>query len=219
MFARLLLPLLLGVGILAGDVSHAQRVVAGADEKAGSVPLEDFLRDLARRYDCYFTLEEGWEEGSATNAFSTSRVRLLAETTSLKQALDDLVKQVPNLRFEMAHKDRPIIHAIDKRLDRQSRYALGMTIQSYAFTGTTGELIGDLAKRGIPILPQTVFPIGRAITIDPSTRITIKSSGLTIRRLLSDFLPLQGYSRVIWTAATKLVPGAETVVNFKGLRD
>jgi hypothetical protein len=218
MIVRFLLPLVLGAGILAGDVSQAQQVVPGADEAAGSIPLENLLQDLGRKYDCYFTLEEGWEEGSAMNAFSTSRVRLAGETTSLKQALDDVAKQVPNLRFEMAQRDRPIIHAIDKRLDKQSRYALGMTVPSYEFSGTTGELIADLAKRGIPIAPQTVFAVGRTIATDLSTRMTIKASGLTVRRLLSDFLPLKGYSRVIWTAATKLGSGAETVVNFKGPR-
>jgi hypothetical protein len=204
---------------LTGDTSHAAQVVTGADGTTGSIPLEDVLQDLGRKYDCYFTVEEGWTEGSPMNAFSTAPVRLPSETANIKQILDDVTKQVPNLRFEITRRDRPVIHVIDRRLDGQSGYALGMTLQSYAFTGTTGELIADLAKQGIPVVPQTLFPVGRAIAADMSTRMTIKSSSLTVRRFLSDFIPLAGYSRVIWTAATKLGGRAETAVNFKGPRN
>ena len=219
MMTRAVVAVVFGAVMLTTDVSSAQRTTSGPQASGESIPLEDRLMELGHKYDCYFTVEEGWQEAEAVNAFSTALVGRPAETGTLQQALDQIAKYVPSLRFELRQqKDRPIVHVIDKRLDGQGGYALARVIESYEFSGTTGGLVADLGKRGIAISSQTVFAIGRPLAFDRDTRVTVKAAGLTVRRILSDGIPLKGYSRVIWTAATKLSAGAGTVVTFKGAR-
>ena len=91
-------------------------------------------------------------------------------------------------------------------------------VPSIEFNGAIGDLIAELRQRGIPISLQTVFAIGRPLAFDSDTRVMVKASGLPVRRILSDYIPLKGYSRVLWIAATPLRAGAETAVTFKGAK-
>ena len=204
----------LGTGVLSAMILGAQSNVPPAGE--GQMAFVDSLVEIGEKFDCYFTFEEGWKDGEAANATSSYLIRRPVVNTNVRQVLAEIAKSVPHVRFEFQQTDHLLVHAIDTRLDAQKEYALSLVVRSIDLVGPPVQLVAELKKQGVPISLQSVFPIGRPLMVDRSTRLNVRASGMTVRKILSDFIPLKGYSRVLWIGTTKLMPGSETVVNFNG---
>jgi hypothetical protein len=190
------------------------------DTSAQTVPLLDYLHKLGDTYDCFFTLEESWLQGEPMNSLASYAVPDDSSKGKLPQELERLSALVPHLVFRSDPDNPRIIHAVDARLDDLHSYSLVQVIPSIDYTGKGNDVVGELAKRGIRVAPQTGFAIGDplAMRIDATTTFHMKGERMTVRSALSNCVPLSAYSRVMWIATTERRAGSITQVNLRGPR-
>ena len=127
---------------------------------------------------------------------------------------------MPNLTVKLNAKNRRLIHIVDSRLSKLSKYSMDTIVSQLRFDGTTRELIEELARQGTRIGVQTTIGIGDPLDSkgDWTTHLKFTADNEPVRELLSNFLPLDHYERVLWVATTELKEGAVTLVKYKGER-
>ena len=167
-----------------------------------SVLLTQYLVQLGKDSDRFFTIEEAWEDGESMNMLEAHWVQGFSEMKGFKQDLERLRQTVPNFTYEMNKQDPRIIHIIDARLKRHKDYGLESTIKSIDFTGTVFELVAAIGKQKLPVLPQKSLLTNEFW--DHTTVARVKGEGLKVRDALSNYIPLEANKRVIWIARTKI---------------
>jgi len=200
----------------AGILSICAAQTIDGPPNPDSVSLEDLLASLGKQYDCYFTVEGGWRNHEAINAVARRAVTPPQKASTLAEAIDELAKGAPGLRFEIDKRQNRIVHVIDRRLDGQTGYGLDTVIPTFVFSGQTMELVSELRKSGVPIGNENTFAVGQRITFDASTNANVNARDYTVREILSDFIPLDGYNRVIWTASTRISPRSDSMIHYRG---
>lgn len=177
-----------------------------------SKPLTWILSGLGEDYNCFFTIEEAWQEDEPANKLESEWTHRSGKKGGLVQELDQLRRDVPEFGYELGTVDTRIVHVIDTRLRGQDGYAIERTIASLDFKGLVNALPDAIGKQGIPIsLPPWQFTHEQR---DGSTVVVVNAVGLKVRDALSNFVKLDGRDRVLWIARTKLEKGAITYVHY-----
>ena len=186
----------------------------------GAVSLLLHLTHLGEEHNLFFTIENSSIDGETTELLAAYPVPQDSKKTELKEELQRLHNIVPNLTFQVDGRNSRIIHIIDMRLAGMESYSIDQEIHDIKITGMLAELLAEIAHRGIRIAPATAISAGDPLSrgFDRTTSVRISAGPMTVRSILSDFLPFTAYSRVLWTATTERRPGAITSVNFRGLR-
>ena len=180
-----------------------------------SIPVSDALNDIGAKYDYFFTLEESVNEGGQLKRIESQKIERLTRGSGLKQELDELVRLVPEVTYKIDEANPKIIHLIDTKLSHTKGYALEDRIKEINFSGTVFELVDAIAEKGIRISSRTSVSVGDFSSMDFKTRVKVTGEGLTVRRALSDYLPLEGRSnRILWVATTKTGPDSTSYVRF-----
>ena len=167
-----------------------------------SVLLTKYLVQLGKDYDCFFTLEEAWNDGESMNMMEAQWVQGFSEMKGLQQDLERLRQTVPNFTFETNKQNPRIIHIIDARLKRLKGYGLESRIKSIDFTGTVFDLVAAIGKQELHVLPQKSLLTNEFW--DYRTVAHVKGEGLKVRDALSNFIPLEPQKRIIWISRTKI---------------
>src|SRR5437016_4817882 len=192
----------------------------GENGNEQGIPLLDYLHKLGDASDCFFTIEESWAQGEPMNSLASYVVPDEAMKGESRDQLQKLAALVPNLTFQVDADTPRIIHIIDRRLAGLGSYSMVQTVRSIDFTGKTNDLVAELSRQGIQIAPQTSFVIGDplAMRVDVTTVVHVKGDHLTVRSAISNFIPLDNYSRIIWIATTERRAGSITYINMRGPR-
>jgi hypothetical protein len=180
--------------------------------------LMQYLSQLGDRFDEYFTIEESWDGSEAENSLSSFPFSVPERELDPEAALQNLARIVPHFTYVRDAANSRIVHVIDGRLAQLPRYAMTRDLPKFTFRGKLDELVQQLATLGIGVAPRMNFVVGDPLAMkkDWTTVLDVDSGENTVRGLLSDFVPLAGYSRVIWTASTQRNDHATTIVNFRG---
>ncbi|MBV9926618.1 MAG: hypothetical protein JOZ96_16485 [Acidobacteria bacterium] len=192
------------------------RAVTRAPAEA-SIPLEMYLSQLGDTCGCYFTLEEASEVGGAANQLAAYMVAGRTPGASLEQTLEELSRTVPNFTYSISGDKPRIVHVVDARLKRLSGYAMERVVTSIDYKGDVGGLVARINQQGIPISSPTVVFTDELKLRDLYSKGHVKAESLKVREVLSSFVPLTGYRKVIWSSRTNL--GGEdqtTYVRFHG---
>jgi len=180
-----------------------------------SVPLEWHLFWLAREYDVFFTIEQSWTTGEVNNAYTSHQIPRELTRASLLDELQRISSLLPGFQYEIDDKNPRIIHIWDARLREFRSYGLDRTVRNFAMTGKLPDLMAEIARRGIPVAFQTSdVCVSVCWGNDFITVVHVKADQLKVRSLLTDFLPLSNYSRILWRAETERREGAITEVKF-----
>jgi hypothetical protein len=166
--------------------------------------VEEYLSQLAKTYDCYFTLEEAYEDGGTANQLSSYMVKSSPPKLSLNESLEELRRTVPNLTFTINDSTPRIVHITDARLAKKREYAMERVIKNIEFAGDVGSLISMLNMQGVPVSMPSVFTTDELRFRDLFTKGRIKGEGLKVRDILTSFLSLKGYRKLIWISQTSL---------------
>lgn len=203
-------------GFVSASAQEDKKFETNIEIEASQVSLVAFLTELGDLYGAYFTIEQVWEETEPTNRLISYPVPAKFEKTGLQQNLENLRAVIPNFDY-LSNKSNPkIVHIIDGRSNRLDDYSLNMTLESIKFQGTVSELIKEINRRGINISLQTVFLLSDLKYMDISTMISVDGTNIETRDLLSVFIPLEKYNRVIWTATTRLNKKESTKIIYYG---
>jgi hypothetical protein len=192
---------LLFSGLLFVPHMHAQH---SPPSKYHSVPLADLLLELGNTYECYFTIEEGFVEDEPENGLELQILPRDQQYSELKTEMAALNQKLPNITYEVDDKNPRIVHIIDVRLRQQSNYPLNRTISTINYNGHLEGLIAVIRKKGIPISGPRLMTFADMRSVDLKTIVQIQGQELTVRNALTNFIKLEGRSRILWTARTPL---------------
>lgn len=195
-------------------LSQKTRPMAQASgNQAMSLPLLDYLVELGKADDRFFTIEEAWKGDKPMNSLEAQWIQRPLEQKSLQQELERLRGGVPNFSYEIDKANSRIVHIKDARLAQQKGYGLESVIQRIDFMGKVNELPSAIGKLGIPVSLPVVMDIRQSL--DHMTEVQVKGEGLKVRDALSNFVPLEGRrGRLLWIARTKLNQGEVSYVYY-----
>ena len=188
----------------------------GQDKKAADKPnsLKVFLMDLGKSYNCYFTIEEAWQEGGLMDGLQYKQVFHQNENIGLQRELDSLTRELREFDYEVNPINPKIIHIKDARLNKQSNYALDMSVSNINTQGNFFDLVTSINKQGIPIENIGVAALSDLNELDMKTKLSVKADNLKVRYVLSNFCDLKGRNRVIWTSRTKIGTQEESYIRL-----
>jgi hypothetical protein len=184
------------------------------------------LHQLAEDHDCYFTIETAYTEGESMNAFTSQLIKRtdkpsgVSNSEQLRLRLTQICSTINNFAFFTNTSNPRIIHLVDKRLVGQAGYAMDMVVTNISFVGKIPDLFERINSFGIPVSQQMSFGIGDPLhfAIDTTTVLNVKGTNLPVRDVISNFIDLQGYSRVVWVATTKIGHNEPSQITFRGPR-
>jgi len=177
--------------------------------------LHKYLTEIGDKFDCYFTIESIGKEGVLNNQILDAMVEI---DTNADQSLDSLVTFLKNslviqwksvnetnmisIAIDRVEGRKPIIRLRDRRLAVVKNYVLDRKV-GLQYEGAADGLIDSLAKVNANIRKQRLFLAGQGpIIVDHETQVRVSCTNKPIRDILTDCIPLPGYSRVIWSSYT-----------------
>ena len=208
-YKRMVVLLAAGASLLLASQRTGGIPQSGLEE---SKPLTWVLIALGEDYNCFFTLEEAWQEGEAAVKLESASIRRSTDKGGLIQELEKVRQNVPDFSYEFNPVNPRVVHVIDARLKRQKSYALDGTITKLDFNGAINGLPNEIQKQGIRISTPTGQDTHEHR--DGTTIVHVSGDGLSVRDALSNFINLDGRGKILWIARTKLDPGAISYVFY-----
>lgn len=169
--------------------------------------LTSYLVRMANALDCYFTLEEDM----LVSKISTFSIR--GEWNESITTIDDLIKVLAKALPDMiVSKDEsnPQIINIRSRPKANATNPLDSAI-SLAFTGSLRELVNESNKQTDRLVRYPGMMDSSTAFIDGTTKVSFPSMTTSLRELLTQFLPLSRYSRILWSAQNHVFNGKNEV--------
>ena len=203
----------------------------GAEVEYEKMPLDRFLAKAGGKFGLYFTVEDLDTSGSGGNILLNSFVEAdMNNITNMEELMFFLTNTVNIVRryngntnnitisAERLYEDSPVISIKDSRLASMKNYALDDPI-TLEYEGTPTDFVEHLS-----LINKKIKAPGGFLTTgggmhgwDGSTRITVKATEKPIRNVLTDCIPLDGYSRIIWYSNTDgNTTNPAVVVNYNG---
>ncbi|HQU44193.1 MAG TPA: hypothetical protein PK867_15340, partial [Pirellulales bacterium] len=181
--------------------------------------LHEFLRIAGGKMGLYFTLEMATQT-PASVPYAETLIGGKTRFASRDELIAGLSKQFHWFSFAVDETHPRVIHVIDKRLRGKERYSLERKAD-VEFAGTVHELCWKLHKQIDNLYPRRGGGLHEVGT-DYYTETIVQSRNKTARQILTDAVPLDCYSSVLWRARMQGNgddPTAEIDVTFGGLRD
>ena len=184
-----------------------------------TVPLWKYLYRQGIQLDCYFTIEVMNREFD--DWITEHDVQVTNEPSSREKMIEQLSAQLKGVHVYRSKENPAIVHIIDERLEKEKEYSLPKCV-AVKFRGTPDELVEKLHQTSFENLhPKRsgVFSSGARFG-DFTTETHCSTRGASARRVLTDWLPLSHYTRILWTSETRRIKGElDTGVNYGGQRD
>jgi hypothetical protein len=209
--------------VCACVIALNDHVIAG-EERSGSHPL--YLFEMGSRLDCYFTIESIKPPGKVyrlpdgqsaierddNDPILDGLVTLDLENATNVDALVSLLNKVSitgsssetiHLVASKIEHNKPIIMIRDARLKEVAGYVLNKKV-SVEYDGNPNGLVTLLSTKD-PLIQLPHPSIVSSAVIgggDYYTPIKVAVRDTPIRDLLTECIPLSGYSRIIWVSYT-----------------
>lgn len=206
--------LILGVlVILLYQPIGAKSMNAALQEQTIPLPMKEYLGEIGRAYDCFFTIEETWTEATRSDITTNHVLPRPLQMKGLKEELDYLSQVLPNFTYNVDKVNPRLIHIIDKRLTKQDGYSFERVILNINFKGKVNDLPSEIGRLGMTISSPKLLDLREHK--DFSTEVEIKGDRLKVRDALSNFVQLEGRrNRILWIARTKLGQGEVSYVHY-----
>jgi hypothetical protein len=191
---------------------------------ARPISISNFLLSMNKRFGVHFTMEilSGQGQRSILNSLAVTRIEEPKQVENV-EALAALIRDIlPNCEVRVSAGNSNAIHLIDERLSRLEDYPLNKraTIQYSGPVGGPDSSLAMALRAKVPgILAQQRGGAMYQGFDDQTTKVTVDARNEEVRRILTDYVPLQNYSIFVWRAVTQDLQGKETtVVQFYGPR-
>jgi hypothetical protein len=207
--------LLASVAAMTGQLAQNEAQAAGGEKMS----LSSYLTQLGKRFDCYFTVEQDFD---GTAPAPEALCMFIEPDTSLK-AIADVVpvlgKQLEGFEVVQSPDNPAVFHIVALKAKSIPAYWLDKRVD-LSFQGLTGGLLWKIVSSGTGVIRQTAFSTDDIPWDDATTKVTVTAKGLAARSILTDFLPLSRYSRLLWSATTTVLKEGGTrmpLVNGKAV--
>lgn len=192
--------------ILVANVLHLCATAGGTPVAKPAISLEDYLLRTGKRLNCHFTIEAFWKDSWANER----RERVLfflfpnpiRETPDTVDALASaLEKGLPDVKVVRNLKHPNVIHLVDQALIGREDYVMDKKVD-LEFSGPLSRLSVELNRQYLRVGPPSVSFIEPGSFDDSVTDVSFRASGETVRDILTNRVPLKGYSPIVWRAIT-----------------
>jgi hypothetical protein len=172
--------------------------------------------EFGNQFECYFTIEELREEGQHSRAMGIELPEGFAPS-SREDMIKRLAKALPGSTVAADKAVPAVIRITDKQLLKRKDYGLDRDID-LSFKGSPEELLRWLGEKKTGVTVPNGGGFGTIYaTLDGRTPLHIQRHKGSVRHLLTAYLPLSNYRRLIWIADSTEKDGKlETRVRFRG---
>jgi WD40 repeat protein len=170
------------------------------------------------KYDCYFTIEaSAASDASPTPWWPGIRVQPCPQDSSLEQALAHLRPQIKGFQVFRSPDNPAVVHVVASQWAGQVHYSLEKRV-SINYAGKLRGLVDDLGRQlNGCIHSKYIFMWGSEMVEDSTTRVKVAAQQEVVRRVLTDWVPLAGYDRILWVAETaRAGDKLDTTVQYRG---
>jgi hypothetical protein len=170
---------------------------------------------VAEALDCYFTIERFARIRSPLSHGNTITREDVATIDALVDKLNENLTGVTAVR---SRRNPSVVHLIEDDLSDLDQYVMDEKV-TIKYMGTPYGLTDELQREFRGRVGPQLAGVTPAPPIDHVTQIDVDADNLRLRDVLANAVPLKGYNRIIWDAATKERKGGYyTGVNFFGPR-
>ena len=116
--------------------------------------------------------------------------------------VEQLSAKLKDIRVYRDKSNQAVVHIVDERLETEKSYALPKSV-AIEFRGTPEKLLEKLQLEYFESLrPKVAFAIGSAPS-DFTTEMHVSTGSASVRRVLTDWLPLSHYNRILWISEAR----------------
>jgi hypothetical protein len=178
---------------------------------------KDFAQTVAKKLDCYLTTEElvCWYTApgvpirfSSLGTKYLPRARLANAPESVEQFIDLLRQELDDVRVVRDAENPSVIHLVDEPLLKIRSYFMDRDV-GLEYSGTLDGMLARLETMypdlGLTTkLSQSVGLTTRVVEIvgDKVTLVRIAVKNKPVRHVLTEYLPLKRYQRILWESHT-----------------
>ena len=166
--------------------------------------LYEYLQVAGIKLDCYFTIEGTPREGES-GWIAVCDAKWDMSVSSIDKLTAEVAAKVPGVKVFRSDDNPAVVHVMDKRLAGMADYVLAKKT-SITFKGKAQALVDRLHEKCFEELEtRTAFLGGGWPPARPpdSTPIVCSARQAAVRRILSDYLPLSQYGRILWLAESR----------------
>ncbi len=189
---------------------------------AVSLPLDRYLTSIGSSLNIYFTLEidnrgvrSGISKQKNPSHFSPLFGAVVSEETKISNVsvlMDKLHRQFPSIAIVRDKKITSIFHIMDRSLQKDANYILNQDV-NISYSGQLQNLPDALGKMlDNKITTRRVFTASH-FSRDAITNVTVTANRLSVRDVLTDYVPIKTYSHLLWSAEAIQQSNGETSTN------
>lgn len=175
------------------------------------------LIQLGNRFDCWFTIEYAGDRKTDNSLLRFSRTNLEVpnSVTSRDILAETLKRQLTFAHIKVSSFNPCVIHLIDAALDSDDRYQMAAKT-TVTFSGVLGALPQSIGER-VKGISSRKGGSNLDFFDDTTTRVTIRAKQQPVRDILTNSIPLNNYTRILWAAESFERDGKlETWIQFYG---
>jgi hypothetical protein len=189
---------------LTGQLPQNEAQAAGGDKTM----LSSYLWQLGKRFDCYFTVEQYRDGSPLSHEALSMSVKPDSGLVTIEDLPGSLGKQLEGYEVLRSPDNPAVFHISASKAKSNPAYWLDKRMD-LCFQGSPANLFYRIVSSDKQTVMQNQFAIP-APPSDSTTRVTVAAKGLTTRSILTNFLPLSRYSRVLWGATTEVLKEGRT---------
>lgn len=202
--------LIISLVVLIRFQSASEKATVGAINPDTSI-LAEWMSSVGQRLRCHFTFEAFDSDTSSSSLellFST-RITNDPSVTNVMRLIKKLQADIPGCNIYADQKLTNVIRLVDKRLLLLKDYSLNKVID-LSYAGELGgaasgrSLIQELSRQLPSIIDPPHVVIGPIRVSDGLTKVNIQAKDETVRRIITDCLPLDTYNTFLWSATTTM---------------
>jgi hypothetical protein len=199
---------MLAIVLLAAEASVAAPVgPMGGKQGADNLPLGLYLADVGKRLDCYFTIEQ---TGYPSRNVMSKAVQPDPSVKSIADVVGFLGRALEDYEVFQSPGDPAVVHIVAAKTRAIKDYWLDRRM-AISFDGVPERLLGKILTSTKGAELETSGSIGDRRGGDMITHVKVVAIDMTARSVLTEFLPLARYSRLLWVATTTPKDGTQVV--------
>ncbi len=185
------------LAVSIGENALSQTRVSPTEEE---VSFWDSLHEHGQRLDCFFTFEYfSTRKGPIKGLAAISRTTPF-KMNSVEELADFLRKSLNEVDVVVRKSQPPVIHLKDARLVKASDYPLDQKV-TLSYQGSLADLGASIHQHQATFNTAQWYAFND-LTNDDKTIVKLTEITGTVRDLLTDAVPLKGYSRFLWRTRT-----------------
>lgn len=177
---------------------------------------EHYLASTGKSLGCHFTIEILVRELDDPKSSSRFFVDDDKEVKTVDEVIDKASKKTEGLIFVKNKNNPQIVHVIDDDLRKIPGYAIDQKMD-LKYSGFLDEISKAIETKFPALGPRRSGDLAKFLIADPVTEIEIDAKDQVVRDILTDCVPLKGYSPLLWRAETERAEGkGKTIVQYYG---